>query len=96
MIDQPQETDAKVRNAIEKIWCELLTVDGVGDAAHFGALGGDSIAATVCLIRIQETLGIEMPVSALLSDESSFGRLVSEVRIALARAARASDLGNAG
>jgi acyl carrier protein len=75
---------------LETIWRELLSVDSVHPTDNFIALGGDSIAATQCVGRIQGALGVPIPVVALLSDEGSFGGLADHVESKLAKAPIAS------
>ncbi len=72
------------RDVLEMIWRELLCVEEVHPTDNFIALGGDSIAATQCVGRIQGALGVPIPVVVLLSDEGSFGSLAADVESKLA------------
>jgi|SRR5688572_20403205 len=74
---QHSGSSAGLRAEIEKIWCEILNVPSVREADHFAELGGDSIAAAVCVNRIHAELGLEIGVELLLSGDSSFGQLVA-------------------
>jgi nonribosomal peptide synthetase DhbF len=57
------------RNAAEElvagIWAEVLGLDGVGVEEDFFALGGHSLAATQVLTRLRDSLGVDLPVTAL-------------------------------
>ena len=68
-----------VTGVLETIWQELLAVDSIDASDNFIALGGDSIAATLCVSRIQGLLGVAVPVLALLSDEGTFAGLAAHV-----------------
>jgi len=47
------------------IFAELLEIDRVGMADNFLALGGDSLLATLLVVRIQDAFGIDLPPSAI-------------------------------
>lgn len=47
-----------VLNVLIGIWAEVLTADNVSRHSDFFMLGGDSVAATVMMVRIEEEWGI--------------------------------------
>ena len=51
--------------ALAEIWCEVLSVSGVGVEDHFFELGGHSLLAARVIARIHETLGHRLPPRAL-------------------------------
>jgi acyl carrier protein len=52
---------------IGALWCEILQTDIPGTSTdNFFALGGDSLAMTMVLFRVQEVFGVELPTAALL------------------------------
>jgi nonribosomal peptide synthetase DhbF len=72
------------RNAAEElvagIWAEVLGLDGVGVEEDFFALGGHSLAATQVLTRLRDSLGVDLPVTALFerSTVAQLAELISE------------------
>jgi acyl carrier protein len=80
----PTADDARPsRDAIEQrllaIWSETLDLDPIAADDTFVELGGDSIAATLCLNRIQTEFGVEVPVDALLLDAVSVRELADRI-----------------
>lgn len=74
MIDQiaavPGEKGSVLTATEEKVadlWREVLQIQTPIEAADsFFALGGDSLAMTMVLFRIQETFGVEMQTPAMI------------------------------
>ncbi len=62
------------------IWSEVLDVSDVGSDTAFVELGGDSIAATLCLNRIQKVLGRHITLEAMLDEDMTLRRLAEIVR----------------
>jgi amino acid adenylation domain-containing protein len=77
---EPPATDDE--RAIAAAWAEALGVDRIGATDGFFALGGHSLRAVRIVARIDETLGVRLPVSALF--ESPTVRGLAE-RVARAR-----------
>ena len=76
-----------VADELRDIWSELLVLESVEDQQNFVALGGDSIAAAICTMRINTVFGVELDTSVLLQDDADFASLVREVEAQLAGAA---------
>ena len=52
---------------LAELWGDVLGLEQVGVHDPFLDLGGNSLAATALLARVGETLGVELPVAALLA-----------------------------
>ncbi|HEY6253454.1 MAG TPA: FkbM family methyltransferase, partial [Candidatus Angelobacter sp.] len=69
----PQETRAFVapRNPLEElicgVWEEVLQADRVGVTDNFFELGGHSLLATRVILRLQNALGLEIPVTSIFT-----------------------------
>jgi len=59
----PSVTDSECR--LIKLWQDVLKTSEVSVHDDFFALGGDSLSATVMLLRVQEEFGIELPMSVM-------------------------------
>ncbi|MDF2490380.1 MAG: peptide synthase, partial [Pseudomonas sp.] len=66
-VEHPHEAGAssQLQTLIGQIWCEQLQVDQVQDDDHFFLLGGNSIAATQVIARLNETLGLQLNLRLL-------------------------------
>ena len=71
---------------LRTLWTEILNVKTVPDGSHFLELGGDSIAATLCLNAVADEFDIVLPMGLLLEDNVSFGAFAAAVHDALQRA----------
>jgi aryl carrier-like protein len=56
-----------------------LNVSDVGPDDNFLELGGDSIAATLCLNRLRDSVDHNIPVSALLEADMTLKQFVTLV-----------------
>ncbi|HEX2202459.1 MAG TPA: amino acid adenylation domain-containing protein [Longimicrobium sp.] len=63
------ETEA----AVAAIWREVLGRDVVGVSDDFFSLGGHSLRATQVLSRVQQRLGVKLPVKAFFADPTVGG-----------------------
>jgi amino acid adenylation domain-containing protein len=54
-----------IEECLAKIWRELLRTDVVGVNDHFFHLGGHSITAVQMLVRIRESMGVELSLQSL-------------------------------
>ena len=70
---------------IAALWCEVLQTEApVTSSENFFSLGGDSLAMTMVLFRVQEVFGVELPTAALLEtpELGAFSALVDAALLA--------------
>ena len=67
-----------IEEALAALWRETLNVPRVGTDDNFLDLGGNSLAAMRIASRLQDILGLEVPVSVILTD-TTFGGLVDAI-----------------
>jgi acyl carrier protein len=68
-------TEQRVAN----LWCEIMqSSPQLSHADNFFALGGDSLAMTMVVFRIQEMFGVELETSSLMEapELGSFAALI--------------------
>lgn len=73
--EQPRTPTEK---EVARLWCELLGLAAVGVHDDFFALGGDSLLVTRLHARLQEAVGIEMPMRLVyeVSDLAALAGLI--------------------
>ncbi len=54
-----------VEQLLAELWCETLGVEQAGVREHFFAAGGNSIGGAILINRLQERLGVAVPVAAI-------------------------------
>jgi surfactin family lipopeptide synthetase A len=67
---------------LRAIWSEILHTEDVDDDDHFLELGGDSIAAVMCVSHIQAEFDVEVPVAMLFHEEMTLALLASAIESA--------------
>lgn len=80
---------------IAALWREVLQTEAtVTSTDNFFSLGGDSLAMTMVLFRVQEVFGIELPTAALLEtpELGSFCNLVDSALLAADQAIESNTL----
>ncbi|HEX2202899.1 MAG TPA: amino acid adenylation domain-containing protein [Longimicrobium sp.] len=65
--DRSPEALTPVEEVLAGIWAEVLRVERVGPGDHFFHLGGHSLLATVVVARVQEALGVRLPLGELFA-----------------------------
>ena len=74
--------DGEVKNtevALAEIFADVLDVTTVGYGHSFVDLGGDSIAAALCVIQIEAVLGIGVPMEDLLAEDCTVAALARRI-----------------
>ena len=64
---------------LRAIWSEILHERDVADDDHFIELGGDSIAAVMCVSHIQAEFDVEVPTSMLFLEDTTLASLASAI-----------------
>jgi acyl transferase domain-containing protein/non-ribosomal peptide synthetase component F/thioesterase domain-containing protein/acyl carrier protein len=86
MATGPVSQDSRPRDPVETtlctLWREVLNLDQVGIDDDFFAFGGHSLLAVRLVARIERTLGVRIPVAALLGHPTvaELGALVRDAR----------------
>jgi amino acid adenylation domain-containing protein/FkbM family methyltransferase len=75
-----------VETALAEIWAEVLKVERIGRHDNFFDLGGHSLLAVAAIVRLQQTLNVEIPISDLfqhpvLADLASHIETASQVTL---------------
>lgn len=71
--------DSIVRDTVEKIWNDVLDLDGTDHDASFFDLNGDSISAVRLAARIDEELHVEIDVADIFEDDPTLAELTDTV-----------------
>jgi amino acid adenylation domain-containing protein len=66
-MEQPAEARTPMEEVLAGIWAGVLKTERVGSDDNFFQLGGHSLLATVVVARVQEVLGVRLPLSALFT-----------------------------
>jgi amino acid adenylation domain-containing protein len=73
---------SETEKTLERIWEEVLKVNGVGVEENFFELGGHSLLATQVISRVRETFKIEMPLRTLF-ERPTIARLAESIETQL-------------
>jgi amino acid adenylation domain-containing protein len=84
--------DTPVEKSLVSIWREVLVVDRVGVDDDFFDLGGHSLLALKMLARIQQRLGVDLPIATVF-EHSTVRALAAVMTSALLREASDDELG---
>jgi len=57
--------ESPLEETLAQVWAEVLRVDRIGRTDDFFAMGGHSLLAARVVARVQETLGVEVPLIRL-------------------------------
>ena len=69
-----------IEEIVSGIWCEVLRLPGVKRTDNFFNLGGHSLLVTQVILRVRETLKVELPVRSLFEAPTlvQFAELIQE------------------
>jgi acyl-CoA synthetase (AMP-forming)/AMP-acid ligase II/acyl carrier protein len=68
-----------LEEALARIWAEVLDVDRVGVHDGFFDLGGDSMLAVRLVVRVNEELDADLPLSSLFVEASTVAQLARAI-----------------
>jgi len=68
---------------LRAVWSEILNAPDVGDDDHFIELGGDSIAAVMCVSHILAEFNVEIPASMMLLEHMTLSSLARAIESTL-------------
>lgn len=71
--------DTLVADTVEKIWHDVLELDGQQQDASFFDLDGDSIAAVRLAARIEQELHVALDVADIFEDDPTLAELTDTV-----------------
>ena len=74
-----EEPQGEIEKQLAGMWQELLGIERVGRQDHFFELGGHSLLAVRLVARVQQVLGVELPVTTLFA-RPQLGQLAEAVR----------------
>jgi len=66
------------------IWSDVLSVEDIGRDDTFVALGGDSVAATVCATQLWREFGVDIEEQMLVAETMTIGSVSAFIDCALA------------
>jgi acyl transferase domain-containing protein/surfactin synthase thioesterase subunit/acyl carrier protein len=78
----PVPPTTETERELVRLWQDVLSLEGIGVQDNFFEIGGDSLLAVRLIGRVQETLGIEIPLRRVVEEPTIAGiaRVIDEVR----------------
>jgi len=70
-----------VEEAVASIWCDVLHLDDVSVHEDFFAAGGHSLLAARLIVRVRETLGVDLPLQVIFTAPTIAGIAAECVRV---------------
>jgi acyl carrier protein len=68
MTDERRSCQTSTEHALIQIWCSVFKVTAIAVTDNFLDLGGDSVIAARILLRVRESLHVEIPLRLLFED----------------------------
>ncbi|HEX5875186.1 MAG TPA: amino acid adenylation domain-containing protein [Pyrinomonadaceae bacterium] len=84
LVQAEKEMEAGPLTPIEEIvggiWCEVLRLPAVGRTSNFFNLGGHSLLATQVILRVRDTLKVDLPIRSIFESPTvgAFAELIQE------------------
>jgi acyl carrier protein len=75
-----KDKDDEIERTILEIWSSVLQVDSMGANDDFYDLGGDSLAAMLCISRIRAKYGVELTIEDFLLPGATISQIAAEIR----------------
>jgi acyl carrier protein len=71
----------ETEKVVARIWADVLEceIETVGLDDDFVDLGGSSLEAMVCAVRVQKTFGVRLPVNALIIGEGTLRKIAGRI-----------------
>lgn len=64
---------------VRDVWSDILKIEDVKPDDNFVNIGGDSISAALCLMRIRARFDVDLPIEALLSETMTLEQLARAI-----------------
>jgi acyl carrier protein len=74
--------NSRIFRALIQIWSEVLEVDSPEPNSSFLDLGGDSLAAMLCISRLRNSFGVEFTLDDFFLTDSTLVEFTSKVELA--------------
>ncbi len=69
----------ETQEVLIKMWREVLKLESVGIHDGFLDLGGHSLSATLCINRIRQAFGVELPLDVFFMDPNDILNIAAEI-----------------
>jgi len=83
---------SETEKEILKDWIEILRVENIDMHDNFFDLGGDSLAAMLCISRMRTKFGIEFPLDSFFLDDATISDFARAIERFSSDASRGSPL----
>lgn len=71
--------ESETEGALANIWSELLRKKDIKPGDNFFDLGGHSLLVVLLIVRVRETLGVELPIEDVYSGDMTLRALASSI-----------------
>lgn len=68
-----------VETEVKDIWAKALRVSDISVREDFFQLGGDSLAAMVCISRMKSAFGVEFSIEDFFGDEATVSSFAASI-----------------
>ena len=74
-------SESPCKQELSRIWCELLDIETVNASDTFIDIGGDSLAAMVCIARIQKTFQVHLDLEEFFAKNATLETLAERITL---------------